>query len=191
MRALIFHAPRLAHCPLPVSQVVANPRPVNASPQCNPEFNPTFPSAGNGAKYVRYISWGEAQTMVYVAARLGASAAACGVLLLTNLNGMSCAAFDSHGCYLTPLPRSPAPPSHTLYHVVGLPQVPEDLPLRLLHRVCCPVPLLVSGCAPLAEPHLFTRSPPPPSPLLQLVAHACQSWGLCWAGSLSAALGTP
>ena len=48
-------------------QVVANPRPVNAAPQCNPEYNPTFPVTIDGAQYVRYISWGEAQTMVYVA----------------------------------------------------------------------------------------------------------------------------
>ena len=50
-----------------LSQVVSNPRPVNAAPQCNPEYNPTFPVTIDGAQYVRYISWGEAQTMVYVA----------------------------------------------------------------------------------------------------------------------------
>jgi hypothetical protein len=45
------------------AQVIAVPRPVNDNPNCDPTFN--VPGVGR-AELVRFVSWGEAQTLVYL-----------------------------------------------------------------------------------------------------------------------------
>ena len=91
-------------------QVVADPRPVNIDPLCDPSLNDF---GVDGAQYVRYVSWGEAQTMIYLKISLSdfftVFAARCRSWYVQAFPFVAVVMVLCHGCSIMPLTMSLLP----------------------------------------------------------------------------------